>query len=353
MPRELVSPYTPSSKAHAPESQCSETTEDPTLLSLSSAPREATSDKPVHCRFTERRPRSLPRESQPTQHRYWTGWPFLSPRGIFPTRGSNPGFPRPRRILYQLSHQGSPMEDPAELNNKGTSKIIYFLQTAQEEAISLENSMGDMLASAGHSSARHPNISSAAPSRGGRMERGRWQELTEAHLRRQFLKSAEDCVKALEEEYEDSGVFRMSTIPWTPHASCRHFLGLKSGHRPDVKGAEPPTFFLFSKLMCYFLGCVGPSFVPLPWECGVLATGPAGKSQDPALKDFSINHSTIHPWSKGLTNHHTHTHIHTHTHTHTGTVLTHKKQNTSYTIIKLQRHSTERAKTGSKRTNLM
>ena len=29
-------------------------------------------------------------------------------QGIFPTQGSNPGFPLCRRILYQLSHQGSP-----------------------------------------------------------------------------------------------------------------------------------------------------------------------------------------------------------------------------------------------------
>ena len=29
-------------------------------------------------------------------------------QGIFPTQGSNPGLPCCRRILYQLSHQGSP-----------------------------------------------------------------------------------------------------------------------------------------------------------------------------------------------------------------------------------------------------
>ena len=29
-------------------------------------------------------------------------------QGIFPTQGSNPGFPHCRQILYQLSHQGSP-----------------------------------------------------------------------------------------------------------------------------------------------------------------------------------------------------------------------------------------------------
>ena len=29
-------------------------------------------------------------------------------QGIFPTQGSNPGFPHCRRILYQLSHKASP-----------------------------------------------------------------------------------------------------------------------------------------------------------------------------------------------------------------------------------------------------
>ena len=31
-------------------------------------------------------------------------------QGIFPTQGSNPGLPHGRWILYQLSHQGSPLE---------------------------------------------------------------------------------------------------------------------------------------------------------------------------------------------------------------------------------------------------
>src|SRR5574337_2163005 len=30
-------------------------------------------------------------------------------QGIFPTQGLNPGLPNCRRILYQLSHKGSPM----------------------------------------------------------------------------------------------------------------------------------------------------------------------------------------------------------------------------------------------------
>ena len=31
-------------------------------------------------------------------------------QGIFLTRGSNPGLPHCRQILYHMSHQGSPME---------------------------------------------------------------------------------------------------------------------------------------------------------------------------------------------------------------------------------------------------
>ena len=35
-------------------------------------------------------------------------------QGIFPTQGSNPGLPHCRRILYQLSHQGSPQPSGPE-----------------------------------------------------------------------------------------------------------------------------------------------------------------------------------------------------------------------------------------------
>ena len=47
-------------------------------------------------------------------------------QGIFPTQGSNPGLPHCRRILYQLSHKGSPRvlewvayPSPADLSNPG------------------------------------------------------------------------------------------------------------------------------------------------------------------------------------------------------------------------------------------
>ena len=40
---------------------------------------------------------------------YWSGLPFPSPPGISLTQGLNPGLLNCRWILYQLSHQGSPM----------------------------------------------------------------------------------------------------------------------------------------------------------------------------------------------------------------------------------------------------
>ena len=38
-------------------------------------------------------------------------------QGIFPTQGSNPGLLRCRRILYQLSHKGSPSPSVAAANS--------------------------------------------------------------------------------------------------------------------------------------------------------------------------------------------------------------------------------------------
>ena len=35
-------------------------------------------------------------------------------QGIFPTQGSNPGLQNCRRILYHLSHQGSPTREPMQ-----------------------------------------------------------------------------------------------------------------------------------------------------------------------------------------------------------------------------------------------
>ena len=51
-------------------------------------------------------------------------------QGIFPTWGSNPGLPHCRRILYHLSHQGSPMS-PKELSFESwawTSVAVQWLR---------------------------------------------------------------------------------------------------------------------------------------------------------------------------------------------------------------------------------
>ena len=42
-----------------------------------------------------------------SRQEYWSGQPFPS-SGDLPILGINPGLPHCRRILYQLSHQGSP-----------------------------------------------------------------------------------------------------------------------------------------------------------------------------------------------------------------------------------------------------
>ena len=57
---------------------------------------------------------------------YWSGWlSFL--QGIFPTQGLNPGLPHCGRILYQLSHKGSPtiLEWIVYLFSRGSSQPRY------------------------------------------------------------------------------------------------------------------------------------------------------------------------------------------------------------------------------------
>ena len=63
-------------------------------------------------------------------------------QGIFPTQGSNPGLPHCRRILYQLSHQGSPRilewvayPSPEDLPNPG---IEPRFPTMQADSLPIE-----------------------------------------------------------------------------------------------------------------------------------------------------------------------------------------------------------------------
>ena len=51
-------------------------------------------------------PRTPSQESGTSRQEYWSSHFLL--QGVFPIQGSNPGLPHCRRILYHLSHQGSP-----------------------------------------------------------------------------------------------------------------------------------------------------------------------------------------------------------------------------------------------------
>ena len=47
-------------------------------------------------------------------------------QGIFPTHVSNPGLPHCRQILYQLSHQGSPVVKNPPVNAGGTRDMGWI-----------------------------------------------------------------------------------------------------------------------------------------------------------------------------------------------------------------------------------
>ena len=93
--------------------------------------------------------RSLVHGDSPGQN---TGVGCLSlPQGFFPTQGSNPGLPPCRRILYCLSHQGSPrilqwvaypfsrdLPDPGiKLGSPALQAILY--QLSYQEALGYHN----------------------------------------------------------------------------------------------------------------------------------------------------------------------------------------------------------------------
>ena len=83
-----------------------------------------------------------------SRQEYWSGLHALL-QGIFPTQGSNPGFPHCRWILYHLSHQGSPriLECVVYPVSRGSSRLRnqtgvsciaggFFTSRATREALS-------------------------------------------------------------------------------------------------------------------------------------------------------------------------------------------------------------------------
>ena len=58
----------------------------------------------------------------------WVGGHFFL-QGIFPTQGWNPGLPHCRRILYQLSHQGSPKSLHHMSERKGIHSVRESVYT--------------------------------------------------------------------------------------------------------------------------------------------------------------------------------------------------------------------------------
>ena len=83
-----------------------------------------------------------------SRQEYWSGLHALL-QGIFPTQGSNPGFPHCRWILYHLSHQGSPriLECVVYPFSRGSSRLRnqtgvsciaggFFTSRATREALS-------------------------------------------------------------------------------------------------------------------------------------------------------------------------------------------------------------------------
>ena len=70
----------------------------------------------------------------------WVAFLFLL-QGILPTQGSNPGLPHCRRILYQLSHQGSPLIGKCSLNVRCIS-LPFFLPPLERNSHQLEYQAG-------------------------------------------------------------------------------------------------------------------------------------------------------------------------------------------------------------------
>ena len=56
-------------------------------------------------------------------------------QGIFPTQGSNPGLLHYRRILYQLSHQGSPLYTIGHIIMEIRNSTVFNLQTGEPRTL--------------------------------------------------------------------------------------------------------------------------------------------------------------------------------------------------------------------------
>ena len=55
----------------------------------------------------------------------WIAIPFS--RGIFPTQGLNRGLPCCRQVLYHLSHQGNPFQNPQWMpETKDSSELLIY-----------------------------------------------------------------------------------------------------------------------------------------------------------------------------------------------------------------------------------
>ena len=56
-------------------------------------------------------------------------------QGIFPTQGSNPDLLHYRRILYQLSHQGSPLYTIGHIIMEARNSTVFNLQTGEPRTL--------------------------------------------------------------------------------------------------------------------------------------------------------------------------------------------------------------------------
>ena len=63
-------------------------------------------------------------------------------KGVFPTQGSNPGLPHCRRILYRLSHQGSPVDSRHSQRLQPAHCIFFWGEGICEPILALPSPHG-------------------------------------------------------------------------------------------------------------------------------------------------------------------------------------------------------------------